>query len=281
MVKEIEYIEERAFKIFKSLDLSLIVPGLGLKEPIRKRLGNYAHYSLFNLLSVSLGCYSLQFTKIYYIATKIFGMMPLRMIKNINLLNLLKNPGTAKLALIVRIIPLIRKFFIDKKILTSKEFLDGLNYGFSNVGTGYLRKINVENKNIKLIFEDTYSAGFPNIHKKTCVWGGIFAGILADINNYDVIETKCVANGDKHCEFLIYENRYGKIPTFIPFTEKETDKIIKTLMENLVKDKRIRKKISDDGALFALQILNYLFVGFYKFQPIIVYRGIGSNQEKV
>jgi len=70
--------------------------------------------------------------------------------------------------------------------------------------------LNVKKRNGKFIFtvkDCAFSAGASNFEKKICSYNaGLLAGFLkaSTKKNYNVIETKCVANGDKYCEFTTF-----------------------------------------------------------------------------
>ena len=58
----------------------------------------------------------------------------------------------------------------------------------------------LEKKNKSFIVkESAFSTGAKNIEKKICSYT---AGLLAGFIGKNIVETKCIANGNKHCEFV-------------------------------------------------------------------------------
>ena len=95
----------------------------------------------------------------------------------------------------------------------------------------------------------------PNIHKKTCFFPtGFFAGSFEEIlgRPINMVETKCVSNGDEHCEFggavELPEHKFDIL------TEKDYKKIRKSIYDRMFLEKRSRAKLSDWAHLVMLQI---------------------------
>lgn len=86
---------------------------------------------------------------------------------------------------------------LEKKLNRFSKFFKELKMGI----------LSFQKKNNKFIFivkDCAFSAGASNFGKRICSYtAGLIAGFLkaSTKKNYSVIETKCVANGDKYCEF--------------------------------------------------------------------------------
>jgi len=94
---------------------------------------------------------------------------------------------------------------LSKKFKGSlEEKLNRFSKFFKDLKMGVLSFQKKNNKFIFTVKDCAFSAGASNFKKRICSYtAGLIAGFLkaSTKKNYSVIETKCVANGDKHCEF--------------------------------------------------------------------------------
>ncbi|MCD6476634.1 MAG: hypothetical protein J7K26_00505 [Candidatus Aenigmarchaeota archaeon] len=94
--------------------------------------------------------------------------------------------------------------YISKKI-KGKNKLNELKRIMKKLKIGII-SINKNNKKFSIKLEESaFSYGAKNIGKKIDSYlAGLFAGYLSHIyrKHYNIIETKCIANGDKYCEFV-------------------------------------------------------------------------------
>jgi len=79
---------------------------------------------------------------------------------------------------------------------------------FSYWKVGILKSVISSDEVIITMDESAFAYGVNNIHMKLCIFlAGIIKGALngATTKKWDVTETKCIANGDSHCEFRCKE----------------------------------------------------------------------------
>ena len=88
---------------------------------------------------------------------------------------------------------------------TTEESLEHLTRIFNKLRVGIIKEPQYSQDKIKLqMFESMYSSGVENIQKKLDTFiAGIIEGTIkqATGEKWTVEETKCLANGDKYCEF--------------------------------------------------------------------------------
>ncbi|MFQ6020991.1 MAG: V4R domain-containing protein [Candidatus Aenigmatarchaeota archaeon] len=93
--------------------------------------------------------------------------------------------------------------FKEGKSIDSK--LKNLKKIFKDMKIGIL-EVNKKNKKLNFIVKEcAFSAGSKNIGKRICSYtAGLISGFLSTKKRkYNIVETKCIANGDKHCEFQV------------------------------------------------------------------------------
>jgi len=99
------------------------------------------------------------------------------------------------------------------------------------------------------------SWGMPNIHKRTCYFPtGFLAGAFETVLEHpvNIVESKCVSNGDEHCEF----GGAVELPEhkFDIMSDRDFVKIRKSIYDRMFVEKRSRPKLSDWAHLVMLQI---------------------------
>lgn len=80
---------------------------------------------------------------------------------------------------------------------------------FEELKIGIVKEIELEEKLLFTVKECAFCVGAKNFEKRICSYlAGFFAGFLetSSRKRINVIETKCIANGDPHCEFLAVES---------------------------------------------------------------------------
>lgn len=157
-----EIYDKKIFDKIKRYNLNIIL----LEKPLRKELKDYTSLSIFQVAYLGMWLSSTgSHTLLYWVG---------------------KNSGME----------------IGKKIKRNTKhfvkFAKSLKLG----------EIDVKKNNDKFVFsvhECAFCSGAKNIDKRICSYlAGLIAGFLESSykNRFTVVETKCVANGDKNCEFM-------------------------------------------------------------------------------
>jgi predicted hydrocarbon binding protein len=82
---------------------------------------------------------------------------------------------------------------------------------WENMRYGHIRvkSVNAKKKLVIFVVEDSvFAAGLKNVGERICFnQAGMLAGIMKGISGKEfyTIEKKCIANGDKYCEFHVHE----------------------------------------------------------------------------
>jgi predicted hydrocarbon binding protein len=96
-------------------------------------------------------------------------------------------------------------------VLKRESLTRNIINSWENMGYGHIRikKVDARKKEVTFVIEESvFAAGMKNVGEKICFnQAGLLAGIMKGISGKEFysIETKCIANGDKYCEFLVRE----------------------------------------------------------------------------
>ncbi|WP_456481462.1 V4R domain-containing protein [Methanopyrus sp.] len=87
-----------------------------------------------------------------------------------------------------------------------EEALEYVKKAFERTGTGIIERWEVEGDRIEITMRESATAAGYDVGKKLCFYqAGFIAGILhgATGERWEVHETKCMAEGHDHCEFVV------------------------------------------------------------------------------
>jgi len=103
-----------------------------------------------------------------------------------------------------------KKLAEKARIFNEKEALGFIKKIFEQEKIGQIIEPIEENDEIRIIMnESAYSSGVKNIHLMLDLFpAGMMEGIISQATKqkWTVEETKCLANGDNHCEFILKKN---------------------------------------------------------------------------
>lgn len=143
------------------------------------------------------------------------------------------------------------------KILKIDIYKDALTKGFVSVRSSIPTLTYVDEKAgvFRIRTEECDEAWGMNISKKICFFeGATIAGTTEGIldTNMNVIETKCIANGDDFCEFLF--NLSMKFPDLEILDKKYFRKIKSEILKSFISKKILRERLGDFDHLSSLQV---------------------------
>ena len=96
-------------------------------------------------------------------------------------------------------------------VLKRESLTRNIINSWENMRYGHIRikKVDAEKKEVVFVIEESvFAAGMKNVGEKICFnQAGLLAGIMKGISGKEfyAIERKCIANGDRHCEFVVRE----------------------------------------------------------------------------
>jgi predicted hydrocarbon binding protein len=147
--------------------------------------------------------------------------------------------------------------FGSLNILNIDIYREALTKGFVSIRSSIPELTYLDEKAgvFRIKTEECDEAWGMKVSKKICFFeGAIMAGSTECIldKNINVIETKCVAHGDKFCEFLF--NLSMKFPQLEILDKKYFRKIKFEIMESLISKKVLRKRLGDLDHIASLQV---------------------------